>query len=95
MSMFSIHEIFPDFYRNFDVSCRDSDIFATTCKKGRDRRAFGADPGPFNPVQLYFDSIADYSVMVCVPALSVLRTVSPSRPVRMTSASASNGTANV
>lgn len=55
--MFSIHEIFPDFYRNFDVSCRDSDIFAA-CKKGRDRRAFGADPGPFNPVQLYFDSIA-------------------------------------
>ena len=47
MSMFSIHEIFPDFYRNFDVSCRDSDIFAAACKKGRDRRAFGADPGPF------------------------------------------------
>lgn len=95
MSMFSIHEIFPDFYRNFDVSCRDSDIFAAACKKGRDRRAFGADPGPFNPVQRDFDSIADYSVMVCVPALSVLRTVSPSRPVRMTSASASNGTVNV
>lgn len=55
MSMFSIHEIFPDFYRNFDVSCRDSDIFAAACKKGRDRRAFGADPGPFNPVQFYFD----------------------------------------
>lgn len=95
MSMFSIHEIFPDFYRNFDVSCRDSDIFAAACKKGRDRRAFGTDPGPFNPVQLYFDSIANYSVMVCVPAHSVLRTVSPSRPVRMTSASASNGTVNV
>ena len=94
MSMFSIHEIFPDFYRNFDVSCHDSDIFAA-CKKGRNRRAFGADPGPFNPVQRDFDSIADYSVMVCVPALSVLRTVSPSRPVRMTSASASNGTVNV
>lgn len=50
MSMFSIHEIFPDFYRNFDVSCRDSDIFAAACKKGRDRRAFGADPGLFNSV---------------------------------------------
>lgn len=92
--MFSIHEIFPDFYRNFDVSCHDSDIFAA-CKKGRDRRIFSTDPGPFNPVQRDFDSIADYSVMVCVPALSVLRTVSPSRPVRMTSASASNGTVNV
>lgn len=93
--MFSIHEIFPDIYRNFDVSCRDSDIFAADRKKGRDRRAFGVDPGTFNPVQRDFDSIADYSVMVCVPALSVLRTVSPSLPVRMTSASASNGTVNV
>ena len=93
--MFAIHEVFPDSYPNFHVPCRDPDIFAAACKKGRDRRAFGVDPGPFNPVQLYFDSIADYSVMVCVPAHSVLRTVSPSRPVRMTSASASNGTVNV
>ena len=39
--------------------------------------------------------LSDQSVKVCVPAHSVLRTVSPSLPVRRTSASASNGTVNV